>query len=132
MDQVAQYFAELFGRTDGPLTFRLVLQPLVATFLGVRAGIRDARAGAPIYGWELVSNPAHRRDLVRDGWKDVGKVFIFAVLIDIIYEIVVFKGLKLGQPMIMGLVLVLPAYLLTRGPVNRLLRRGASQRAVGS
>ena len=67
MDQVAQYFAELFGRTDGPLTFRLVLQPLVATFLGVRAGIRDARAGAPIYGWELVSNPAHRRDLVEAG-----------------------------------------------------------------
>ena len=123
--QLAQYWAELTGRVDGPMSFRLVIQPLVATFLGVRAGMRDARVGAPIYGWSLISNPAHRRDLAHDGWKDIGKVFILAVVLDIVYELIVFRELHLGQPMIMGLVLVLPAYLLTRGPVNRLLRRTA-------
>ncbi len=36
---------DLAGRVGGPMTFRLILQPTVATILAVRAGFRDARAG---------------------------------------------------------------------------------------
>ena len=41
----------LIGRIEGPLTLRLVLQPTMASFLAVRAGLKDARsAGRPICG----------------------------------------------------------------------------------
>jgi hypothetical protein len=32
----------LIGREHGPLGFRVIIQPMVATFLAIRAGLRDA------------------------------------------------------------------------------------------
>ena len=41
----------LIGRIEGPLTLRLVLQPTMASFLAVRAGLKvRASAGRPICG----------------------------------------------------------------------------------
>jgi hypothetical protein len=37
----------LIGRSEGPMTFRLILQPAMAVFLAIRAGLRDAREGKP-------------------------------------------------------------------------------------
>jgi hypothetical protein len=34
----------LIGRVDGPLKFRLLLQPIVASIFAIRAGLQDARA----------------------------------------------------------------------------------------
>ena len=39
------YISDFIGRFDGPLHFRLIVQPLVATLLAVRDGSRDAREG---------------------------------------------------------------------------------------
>lgn len=44
----------LFGRLHGPLTFRLILQPLAAAVIATRAGI-DARKGCPVYGWTVLT-----------------------------------------------------------------------------
>ena len=81
----------LIGRATGPMNFRLLLQPTVATILALRAGWADARAGRPAYLWSVFINPAHRRDLMQKGWKDVGKVFIVAVVLDVVYEIIVYR-----------------------------------------
>jgi hypothetical protein len=35
------------GRAYGPLSFRFITQPVVAAALAIRAGLQDARAGAP-------------------------------------------------------------------------------------
>jgi len=32
-----QAWQDLFGRVDGPMSFRLIIQPVVATFLAIRA-----------------------------------------------------------------------------------------------
>jgi len=80
---IQEYFAGvwemLIGRTDGPLTFRLIFQPTVAAILAIRAGLKDARAGGTPYFWSVFTNPRDYRGLLRDGWKDIGKVFIVAV-----------------------------------------------------
>ena len=68
----------LFGRLDGPMSFRLIIQPAVAIFFAIRAGLRDARNGQPPFLWAVFSNPGHRHELLRQGWKDVGTVFIVA------------------------------------------------------
>jgi hypothetical protein len=87
----------LIGRINGPLAFRLILQPVAAIFLAIRSGLSDARLGRPAYGWAMLSDPVHRRDLFREGSKEITKVFVVAVIIDLVYEVIVFHSIYLGQ-----------------------------------
>jgi predicted LPLAT superfamily acyltransferase len=119
-DILTRVSENLVGRLHGPLTFRLILQPLVAAFLAFRAGLRDAREGRPPYAWTVVTDPARRRALLREGWKDVAKVFIAAVIIDVIYEIIAIQRIYLGESLIVAAVLALLPYLLLRGPAARI------------
>ncbi len=50
------------------------------------SGLADAKAGKPPYFWGLLTNPAGQ-DMLKDGWKSVGRVFILAVVLDIIYQL---------------------------------------------
>jgi len=78
----------LMGRGEGPLTFRLILQPTMAAILAIRAGLRDARAGQPAWFlWSLLTDPARRPELLAQVRKDVGKVFLLAVVLDVIYSL---------------------------------------------
>jgi hypothetical protein len=68
MDElIARGWEGLMARIGGPMTFRLILQPLMATLLAVRAGLKDAREGRPPYFWTLVTDSAQRLDLLREG-----------------------------------------------------------------
>ncbi|MFQ5527757.1 MAG: hypothetical protein ACE5GX_16050 [Thermoanaerobaculia bacterium] len=113
----------LVGRVHGPLTFRLVLQPIMAMFFAVRDGRRDARLGKVPYFWSMVSDPRHRRELLRDGWKSVGRVFIFAVAIDAVYQFIELRWFYPGEALLVACVLALVPYILLRGPVTRISRR---------
>jgi len=120
----------LVGRLQGPLTLRLILQPAMATFFAVRAGLRDARQGRRPYLWKMFTKPELRRELLRLGWKDVRMVFLMAVLLDGVYQVIVFKWIYLVQAAIVAVLLALVPYGMIRGPVNRLMSR-RSPRASG-
>ena len=122
-DFFARIWDMLIGRIDGPLTFRLIFQPTVAAILASRAGLKDAREGRAPYLWSVFTNPAHRRDLLREGWKDIGKVFIIAVVLDVIYALIVHRWIFPGQALLVGIVLAIVPYLLIRGSVTRIMRR---------
>lgn len=68
---------------------RLVLQPLVATIFAVRSGLRDAREGRPVFFWTLAMDASQRRHLLRHLWQDVGKLFLVAIVLDVVYQIIV-------------------------------------------
>lgn len=119
---LTRVWGNLIGRVHGPLTFRLILQPAVAVFLAIRAGIKDARGDSPIYFWALFTHPAQRRQLLRDGWKSVGRVFILAIVIDAVYQFIVFRWFYPGEALVVAFVLAIVPYLLVRGPVNRIAR----------
>jgi hypothetical protein len=122
-DLFSQHWQHLLGRISGPLSFRLILQPLVAAFIGWRAGLRDARNGSPAFFWHLLATKlGNRRQLIRDGWKDIGKLFCVAVLIDVAYQIYVLHWVYPGQTLIVATVLALPSYILVRGLTNRIAR----------
>jgi len=87
----------LIGRSSGPMHLRLVLQPIVASILAVRAGLRDARQDRPAFLWAAITNPEYRPELIRQGWKDVGKVFIIAAVLDAIYQLIAHRGVYLGD-----------------------------------
>src|SRR5262245_50768413 len=85
------FWEDIFGRTSaGPFKLRFVLQPLMASIFAIRAGLRDGREGRPPYLQTLVSDKGARRGLLKEGWKDVGKVFVIALVLDIIYSIIMF------------------------------------------
>ena len=43
------------------MSFRLPLQPAMATIFAIRDGLKDAREGKPYFFWALLTDPAHRR-----------------------------------------------------------------------
>src|SRR5512143_3155388 len=96
----------LLGREHGPLRFRLVLQPLMAVILAIRVGLRDAREGRPAYFfWAVFTDPTRRSELLRLAWKDVGKVFVIACVLDVAYELIVYHWICPGQAVIVAVVL---------------------------
>jgi hypothetical protein len=103
--------------------FRLLIQPATAIFLAIRAGWRDARQKKPAFLWEVVTNPAARRELIQSAWKDIGRLFIFAFLLDTAYQFIVFQYFYPVQALIVSFALAVVPYVLLRGPVTRLLRK---------
>jgi hypothetical protein len=124
-DIFARIWSNLTGRIGGPLTLRLFIQPLVATVLAISAGVADGRAGRPPYFWAIVTHPEHRRDLLREGWKAVAKVFVLAVALDCVYQLVVFQWIYPFEALLVAFLLACLPYLLLRGPAARLSRRAA-------
>jgi hypothetical protein len=124
MDDILMRFVEnLNDRVTGPMKFRLLLQPAMAAFFAIRAGLNDARTGKPPYFWSLVTDPAHRTDMLKDGWKGVGKVFLIALLLDVIYQVIVLKFVYPGEAIYVAFVLAILPYLILRGLTTRIARK---------
>ena len=113
----------LTDRVSGPMKFRLVLQPLVASSYAVMAGIKDAKAGKPAYFWAMLTDKPNRLDMAKDGWKGIGKVFALALVLDVVYQVVVLHFVYIGEAILVAIVLALLPYLVLRGLVNRLWRK---------
>jgi hypothetical protein len=124
MDHLITPFTQhVIARVTGPMKFRLVLQPAMAVFLAIRDGLKDAREGRPAYFWALFSDRKDRWAMLKDGWKAVGKVFILAMVLDTIYQIIELRWFYPGQAVLVAIILAIMPYLLLRGPVNRIARR---------
>ena len=119
-DVLARIWEHLGGRIGGPLSFRLVLQPVVATVLAIRAGLQDAKTGRPAYFWTILTDADSRRGLLREGWKAVAKVFVLAVIIDAVYQVIVVRWIYPFESLLVAFLLACVPYLLVRGPVNRI------------
>ena len=99
------------------------MQPAMAGIFAIREGLRDAREGRPAFFWAALTNSTHRRVLLHEGWKHVGKVFILAMVLDSIYQLIVHRGVYVLELLITATVLAIIPYLLIRGPINRIARR---------
>lgn len=123
MEAFWQRFVEnLIGRLDGPLHFRIVVQPLMAVIFGIVRGIQDARAGNPPYLWAMFSSPGHRKDLLKDGWRQAGRIFILAIVLDIGYQLYVQHTFYPGEMLLTAFLLAIVPYAIVRGPATRIAR----------
>lgn len=121
-DLLSRSFDMLVGRASGPLHLRLIIQPMMAGLLAIRAGWEDAKASRPAFGWEFLTTPGHRWALLREAMADVSSLFLVALVLDALYQIVIFHWIYPVQALIVATLLALPTYLLIRGPANRALR----------
>ena len=119
---LSNYWNDFIARFDGPLHFRLIVQPLMATLFAVRDGRRDAREGRGAYLWSLLGDPVQRRYLLLDGWKGVSRVFALALVLDVVYQFLEWHGMKPLQGLLTAILLAVVPYAVLRGPVNRIAR----------
>lgn len=124
MNDVWMRVAEnMAGRVSGPMRFRLLLQPATAAIFAIRSGLKDARAGKPPFFWTLATNPTVRAGLIKDGWKSVGRVFIFALAVDVVYQFMELRFVYPGEAVAVAFLLAIVPYLLLRGLVTRLMSK---------
>jgi len=126
MDEILgflKYFVEqLLGRLSGPLNFRLVVMPTVVTLLALRADWKDAREGWPAFLGAFITDPVERRRLFWMALKDIGRVFIVAIVLDSAYQLWVFHWVYPGQLLTVAVVCAIVPYVLVRGPITRTAR----------
>jgi hypothetical protein len=130
-DFLSTFWTDFLARFDGPLHFRLFVQPMMAIVFAVRDGIRDAREGRSAYLWTLLTDAAQRRYLLESGWKGISKVFVLAVVLDVVYQLIVSRDVKPVEALLTAAVLALIPYALLRGPVNRAVRSSRTRKSAG-
>jgi hypothetical protein len=119
-----QFLIDLPKRLNGPGRFRFVLQPAVAIFLGIRAGIVDGRAGRLPYIFTLLSDGKRRWELMKEGFAQVATLVAMAILLDAISQWLILRAIYPGPALVVGPVLIAFPYSVSRALANRYVRLG--------
>jgi hypothetical protein len=117
-----QFLEELPRRFTGPGRLRFILQPMLATLLGVRGGLADARAGAPPYLFGLLFHAGRRRELLRSGLAAIHTLLAMGILLDVVFQLVIYREVHPGAALAVGPTLVCAPYALSRALTTRLAR----------
>ena len=112
---------DLIDRPGGPMTFRVILQPIMAAVAALFDAIQDAKTGRSPYFWTIISNPAERSGRLREGVVSTGRIILLGIGIDVIYQILFLKTFY-PEAAIVAIALAFLPYLLLRGPLARLVR----------
>jgi len=116
------FFEDIPKRLTGPGRFRFVLQPLIAIILGIRSGLADARAGRPAYVYALFFHHQIRGELVKEGLETVANLILMGILMDAISQWLILGVSHPVAALVLGPVLILVPYSLTRAITNPIAR----------
>ena len=114
-----QFWHDLIERPDGPMRFRFLLQPLMATIVATRDGLKDARSGRSPYLATVLVNPQERVGRLREGLNATARIIALGLIMDVIYQAVVFETFYPDQALVVALVLAFVPYLIIRGVIAR-------------
>ena len=120
----------MFG---GKFQIRLILQPLIAIILGLRFGVRDAKAGKRPFFHALAHGEGGRGALLKHAARDVITPLIVAVIIDSVLQQLINHRIRPFASVIVGGILVFLPFLIVRALANRVWTHGHSghSRAAG-
>ena len=122
-EAIARGWENFTARPQGPLNFRFIIQPALASIIAIRAGLKDAKAGKPAYLWTALTCSVDRAELLHGGWKDMRVPFLIASTLDAIYQIIIHHWIYPLELLFTATLLALVPYIILRGPVNRVARR---------
>ena len=117
-----QFLEDLPKRLKGPGRLRFIFQPAVAIFLGIRAGIADARARRQPYIFGVVFDSQQRSALLRDAFQQLSVLIAMSILLDALSQFLILHQVFPGPALIVGPVLIALPYSLTRALTNRIAR----------
>jgi hypothetical protein len=119
---VEQFWHDLVERPDGPMRFRFVLQPLMAAIVAIRDGREDARSGRSPYWATVLGNPRERAGRLREGLNATARIIALGLVMDVIYQAIVFRTFYPDQALVVALVLAFVPYVIIRGVTRLILR----------
>jgi hypothetical protein len=125
-----RFWNEILERPGGPMTFRFILQPVMAALVAFRDGVTDARLGRAPYLLSILRGTKSRGDLVWEGIVATARILILGVVMDAIYQGLVFKTFYPAEAAMIAILLAFVPYLLLRGPMGRLAKRWIARSAV--
>lgn len=113
---------DLMARPDGPFGFRFIVQPIVASLLAIRDGVRDGQTSRQTFLLALVTGSSDRAALMRDAFGTVGRLMVVAIVLDCSYQLIALHALYPGEVLIVALVFGFLPYAIARGVVSRIVR----------
>ena len=122
---------DIFERPGGPMSFRFVLQPVMAAIAAFHDGFKDAIRGSAPYLKRLVSGSGDRTDLFSEAVLSTSRIILLGLAMDGVYQYTVLKTFYPGEMVVIALALAFVPYLLLRGPSSRLANWWQDRREHG-
>jgi hypothetical protein len=116
------FLEDIPKRLAGPARFRFILQPLMATILGILGGRADARAGRPPFLYGVLFHRDLRRVLIRSTLETLANLLLLGILLDALSQWAILGISHPGAALVVGPVLIVSPYALARALSNRLAR----------
>lgn len=132
-DLHVQFWQEIFARPGGPLAFRFILQPVIASILAVRDGWEDAQSHRKPYLWSLLNDPIRRMPRLMEGVMAVSRVLLLGAGMDLVYQAIKLQAFRPLETVVIAVGLAFIPYLIVRGPsarISRRILRGRAHRIV--
>ena len=129
VENVQRLWRDLVERPDGPMSFRFVLQPLMASFAAIRDGRNDARTGQAPFFWTLLWDSKQRVPRLQEGLNATARIILLGLVMDVIYQVLVLKTFYPVEAVLIAVVLAFLPYAIIRGPVMRAFSHMPARRA---
>ena len=104
----------------GPMTFRFLLQPIMAALAALHDARRDATTGRSPYLWAILSNHEQRGHLLHEGIVSTARIILLGLCVDVLYQFIEFDTFFPAEAVVIALLLGFVPYLLLRGPFMRI------------
>lgn len=118
-ETLSRLWQNLVDRPSGPMTFRVVLQPVMASIAALRDGLLDARTRDRPFVQALLTQPEERLGLMREGLISLARVTFLAIVMDTVYQILVLETFFPAEAAAVAILLCFLPYLVLRGLVGR-------------
>jgi hypothetical protein len=119
---LGRIWRNVLERPAGPMTFRFILQPVMATMAALYDGVKDARIGRSRYLWTILTLPEKRGGRLREGLISTARIILLGLAMDTIYQAIVLDYFHPAEAVVIALLLAFVPYVLLRGPAARVAR----------
>jgi hypothetical protein len=127
-----RFWNNIFGRVDGPMSLRFLLQPTMALIAALPDGIRDARYGHSAFFWTVWRDPTQHGGRLREGLIAVARIVLIGISIDTVYQLKVFDRFYPVEALTITILLALVPYFVFRWIVELVARWWLARKDSGS
>jgi len=128
----ARVWQNLLDRAGGPMTFRFILQPIMATIAAFLDGVKDARMGRAPFLETVLFNPAKRAGRLQEAVIATARIILLGLVIDAIYQFIEFRTFHPAEAVIIALLLAFVPYVALRGIISRIARWWLGRQSAGA
>jgi hypothetical protein len=84
---IERVWMQLIERPGGPMTFRFIVQPMMAAIAAIKDDRKDARLGRPPYFWTMLRQPGERIGRLNEGLNATARIIVLGLVMDAVYQV---------------------------------------------